>query len=293
MLYWVCELKITSRTGFYAIIGNPIKHSLSPVIQNEAFKSTGIDAVYLAFQVESSVLSEAIDGFRAFNIFGFNVTIPHKVAVMKYLDELDESSTTIGATNTVVNREGRLIGYNTDGTGALAALQEAGVDPQGKRILLIGAGGAARALAFSFAGIADRLTILNRTVSKAEDLAKEVRRVTGMPVFCGELDSSTLNEEMAYVDLLVNATSVGMNPQPNETLVDASLLRRDMTVFDIVYSPLQTRLLREAKEAGAKIVDGLAMLVHQGAQAFELWTGKKAPVLAMTKALKMALGVES
>jgi len=288
----VSKLKITSRTRLYGIIGNPIGHSLSPVMQNAAFEAVGLDAVYLALRVESSLLRQAIEGFRAINLLGFSVTIPHKVAVMKYLDELDGSAATIGAVNTVINREGKLIGYNTDGTGALAALREAGVDLQGRRILLLGAGGAARALAFSLAETAERITILNRTVSKAEGLAEDVRKVTEAIVVHGRLDPSTLSVESSSADLLVNATSVGMNPKPEETPIDAKLLRSDMVVFDIVYSPLETRLLREARDVGAKGIGGLMMLVHQGAQAFELWTGKKAPIPMMTKALRVVLGVD-
>lgn len=287
------ELKVTSKTSLYAIIGDPIEHSLSPVMQNAAFETMGLNAVYLALRVEQSRLREAIDGFRAINLSGFNVTIPHKVAVMKYLDELDSSAATIGAANTVVNRDEKLIGYNTDGLGALAALGEAGVYPKGRRILLLGAGGAARALAFSLAEASERMVILNRTASKAEDLAEDVRRMTGASVVHGRLDPSTLGKEVASANLLVNTTSVGMNPRPEETLVDGRLLRPDMVVFDIVYSPLETRLLREARAAGAKAVGGLMMLVHQGARAFELWTGRKAPVSTMTDALKMALGVVS
>ena len=286
------ELKITSRTSLYAIIGNPIEHSLSPVMQNAAFEAVGLDAVYLALRVEPAGLHRAIEGFRAINLSGFNVTIPHKVAIMKYLDELDSSAATIGATNTVVNRNGKLTGYNTDGTGALAALREAGVNLQGRRILLLGAGGAARALAFSFAKTAERITILNRTSSKAESLAEDLRQATGATVVHGKLDPSTLDEEVASTDLLVNATSVGMHPRSEETPVDVRFLRPDMVVFDIVYSPLETRLLREAREVGAKGVDGLAMLVHQGVQAFELWTGKRAPTSTMTKALRAVLGVD-
>ena len=286
------ELNITSKTSLYAIIGNPIDHSLSPVMQNAAFEAVGLDAVYLALRVESSMLRQAIDGFRAINLSGFNITIPHKVTVMKYLDELDSSAATIGATNTVVNREGKLIGYNTDGTGALEALREAGVDPQGRRVLLLGAGGAARALAFSLAKTAERITILNRTASKAESLAEDVRHTTGATVIHGKLDSSTLGKETASINLLVNTTSVGMNPRSEETPMEARFLRPDMVVFDIVYSPLETRLLREARAVGAKHVGGLMMLVHQGAQAFELWTGKKAPIPTMTEALRSVLGVD-
>lgn len=286
------KLKITSKTKLYVLIGDPIEHSLSPVMQNAAFETMGVDAVYLALCVQRSTLFQVIDCLRALNILGFNVTIPHKVSIIKYLDDMDEKVSTIGAANTVVNRGGKLIGYNTDGTGALAALRDAGVDPSGKRVLLLGAGGAARALAFSFAEVAEKVTVLNRTALKAESLAKDVRRVTGAEILYGELNSSTLEKEVPDSDLLVNATSVGMNPIQDKTPVDAKLLGPNLVVFDIVYSPHETRLLKDARAAGAKRVNGLGMLAHQGAQAFEIWTGIEAPVTTMTGALKKALGVD-
>lgn len=279
-------LKITRKTNLYAVIGDPIVHSISPVIQNAAFGILGINSVYFALRVESSMLSHTIDVFKEVNILGFNVTIPHKVAIMKYLDELDCTASTIGAVNTVVNHDGKLIGYNTDGSGALLALRKAGFNPSGKRLLLLGAGGAARAIAFSLSETAEKITILNRTVSKAKSLANDVRRATGASVTYGEFIPSTLIEEVPYADLLVNATSIGMNPKLDETPVDAKLLRPNMVVFDIVYNPPETRFLKEAKEVGAKSINGLMMLVYQGAQAFQIWTGMRAPILVMTKALK-------
>lgn len=251
----------------------------------------GVDAVYLAMRVDSKMLEHAVRGLKAVNILGFNVTVPHKIEIMRYLDSLDRTATTIGAVNTVVNRDGKLVGYNTDGAGALEALRESGVDPKGKRIILVGAGGAARAIAFTLAGIAQRMVIVNRTVSKARMLAREVQKTTQSPVIYGSLNSSTLKNELLSSDLLVNATSVGMNPRDSETPIDTSLLRTDLDVFDIVYNPVETTLLKGARKVGAKSVSGLTMLVGQGAQAFELWTGLEAPKPTMTAALNNALKV--
>ncbi|MCJ7631335.1 shikimate dehydrogenase [Candidatus Bathyarchaeota archaeon] len=287
------KLKITSKTKLYVLIGDPVEHSLSPVMQNAAFEIMGVDAVYLALRVQTSMLFRVIDCLRVLNISGFNVTIPHKVSIIKCLDEMNEKASAIGAANTVVNRDGKLIGYNTDGTGALAALRDAGVDPSGKRVLLLGAGGAARALAFSLVEVAERVIVLNRTALKAESLVKDVRRSTRREILYGELNSSTLEKEVPDSDLLENATSVGMDPIQDKTPVDAKLLGPNLVVFDIVYGPHETRLLKDAKAAGAKRVNGLGMLAHQGAQAFEIWTGMEAPVATMTGALKEALGVSS
>jgi len=262
-------------------------------MQNAAFREMGVNAVYLAMEVEPRMLAQAVRGFKALNILGFNVTIPHKIKIMKYLDSLDSTATTIGAVNTVVNRDGRLVGYNTDGTGALEALRKSGIDPKGRRIVLMGAGGAARAIAFTLAEIAQRMVIVNRTVSRAKMLAREVQKTTQSPVIYRSLNSPILKNELLTSDLLVNATSVGMNPRGSETPIDTSLLRTDLDVFDIVYSPVETTLLKEAMKVGAKSVSGLTMLVSQGAQSFELWTSLKAPTPIMTAALNNALRVSS
>jgi shikimate dehydrogenase len=263
-------------------------------MQNAALEATRLDAVYLAFRVASPSLLMALEGFKAIGLSGFNVTIPHKVAVMRHLDDLEEPAATIGAVNTVVNHNGRLVGHNTDGAGALAALRESGVEPSGKRVLLLGSGGAARALAFTMAETAENLTILNRTISKARTLAEDIRRITGTTsVTGGGANPSTLKNAAAQSNMVVNATSIGMNPNARETPIAKELLRPDMVVFDIVYSPLETRLLRDAGQVGAKCVNGLTMLVCQGAQAFKLWTRAEAPVSAMKEALTTVLKAKS
>lgn len=282
--------KITSTTKLYALLGNPVEHSLSPLIQNAAFQSLALNCVYLAFCVKSKELMSIIDVFRKLRIPGFNVTIPHKVSIMKYLDKVESRASSIGAVNTVVNIKDKLIGYNTDGAGALVALKESCIDPFEKKVVILGAGGAARALSFYIAPLVKSLVLLNRTGSSAETLATNLcERFNVDSIFGRKLTKGVLLEELRDVDILINATSVGMYPKIDETLVDKTLLRQEMTVFDIVYNPFETRLLKDAKAAGAKIINGMKMLVYQGALAFEIWTGKKPPIDVMIKALAEAL----
>ncbi|MEM3463884.1 MAG: shikimate dehydrogenase [Candidatus Bathyarchaeia archaeon] len=282
-------MRISGETKICALIGNPTKHSLSPYIHNAAFKHLKLDFIYLAFEVEGKNVKEALQGVRALGIKGLNVTMPLKVAVIPYLDELSLDAKKIGAVNTILNSNGTLIGYNTDGLGALKALQSKGQNPVGKNVLILGAGGAARALAFTFCEEAEAITILNRTPEKAKILAKELNKNFGKKVGHGQLSEETLKVKVKEADILVNATSVGMAPNENETPVAIKFLHPNLTVFDLVYNPPQTRLLKEAKAIGAKTVDGICMLVHQGALSFEIWTGKKAPVDVMMKACEKGL----
>ncbi len=280
-------MNVSSSTKLYAVIGYPIEHSLSPIMQNAAFQHLNLNSVYLAFRVRPQDLKAAVAGIRSLGILGFNVTIPHKVSVMKCLDEVDRQAAEIGAVNTVVNKGGALIGYNTDGAGALSALSKEGVELKGRKVVLLGAGGAARALAFAVAPLAGSLVILNRTEPKARDLAADLKKFSA--VRGDKLSEATLRSELADADILVNSTSVGMYPNVDATPVEKKFLRREMAVFDIVYNPLETRLLRDAGAVGARVVGGVKMLVHQGALAFELWTGEKPPVEEMCAAVENAL----
>ncbi len=279
-------MKISGRTKVCALIGDPVEHSLSPIIQNAAFRSLDLDYVYVVFNVKSGDLREAVYGVKALGICGLNVTMPHKTAIIPYLDELDETARKTGSVNTVLNNNGRLVGYTTDGVGALNALKHAGVDPSDKRIVILGAGGASRSISFTLAEHASELVILNRTFSKAKALKDAIRKALGdrAKVRALPLTDENLSVELADADILINATSVGMKPNENETPVKQIYLRGDLVVFDLIYEPLETRLLREAKSIGAKVVDGLSMLVHQGAASFEIWTGVKAPVDVMMEA---------
>jgi len=258
-------------------------------MHNSAFRELGLDYVYLAFHVPKKSLKSAMLGVAGLRIIGVNITIPHKVEVMNFLDHICETAALIGAVNTVVNRDGRLSGYNTDGAGALRALEENGVEVKGKRIALLGAGGASKAVAFKLSESIMSLTILNRTKSKAFSLASSLRKVRDIEVDARKLNERNLKSTLRDVDVLVNTTSIGMFPHINASPIDRDLLHRDLTVFDIVYNPVQTRLLREASERGCKIVNGVDMLVYQGAVSFELWTGVRPPIEVMRKAVLDAL----
>ncbi len=279
-------MKITSETKLYGLIGDPVRHSLSPAMQNAAFEAVGVNGVYLAFKVPPNSLQSALQGLKAAGVAGFNVTIPHKIPVIRYLDGLDLSAASLGAVNTVVNKANRLIGYNTDGAGAVEALRRAGVRIDGLCAVILGAGGAARAIAYSLAPKVERIVLLNRTGSRALSLARELEKALKVDVKGVRLTADSLIESISSADLLVNATSVGMYPKAGESLVDKNLLRSDMVVFDVVYNPVETKLIRDSRAVGAKTVDGLAMLLYQGALAFELWTKRKAPVEVMFKALQ-------
>jgi shikimate dehydrogenase len=277
---------ISGQTVICGIIGDPIGHTMSPAMHNAAFKSLGLNYVYVPFKVKSMELRKAIEGIRGLNLRGVNVTIPHKVAVIQLLDKLDPLAERIGAVNTIVNDEGILTGYNTDATGFLQTLRDLNVEPAEKKVLLLGAGGAARAIGHILTREKTRVTILNRKqeLSWAEDLAARLSRNYKTEVKALELTAENLKKAVNNAEILVNATSLGMSPEIDATPVPAELLRADLTVFDVVYNPLQTRLLREAKAAGAKTIDGLEMLVRQGAVSFEIWTAVKPPADVMREA---------
>jgi len=265
---------ISSKTRLYALIGNPVDHSLSPLMQNAAFQALGLRCIYLSFCVELKELFEAVNGIKSLGILGFNVTVPHKISILKYLDEVDSHAIDIGAVNTVINREGILVGYNTDGAAALEVLKEEVGNLEEKKIVLLGAGGAARAISFYLAPRVKNLVILNRTESKAFDLARALCQRFKTPTIKGEkLTKKTIVNELDDVDILLNTTSVGMYPYVDETLVEKSMIHSEMIVMDIVYNPLKTRLLKEAVDAEATIINGLKMLVYQGALSFEIWRG--------------------
>ena len=279
-------MKVSGRTKVCAVIGDPVEHSLSPCFQNAAFQHLKLDFIYVAFTVKAENLGDAISGVRSLGIYGLNVTMPHKISVIKYLDELDERADRIKSVNTILNRNGKLIGYTTDGIGVLNALKYNGVDPKGKKVVILGAGGAARSASYALSEVAGELVILNRTIERARNLASKVRKLIGshVNVKWDGLTEESLRREVREADILINATPVGMSPNVNGTLVEKRLLHPDMVVFDMIYHPLKTRLLREAEEVGAKTINGLSMLIHQGAASFKIWTGVEAPVDVMMKA---------
>jgi shikimate dehydrogenase len=270
------HLSIDGHTQVFGILGRPVAHSLSPAMHNAAFRELGINAVYVAFPVTD--LPGAVSGLRGLGIKGVSVTIPFKEEIMPLLDALDPWAAEIGAVNTVVNREGRLTGYNTDWLGALAALTEkTGI--KGTHFLILGAGGAARAIAFGIVHQGGKVTLTDLDADRAEALAREL----GADV----LPLDALDRCPATV--LINATPVGMAPKSDDMPVDPALLDHFTLVMDIVYRPLNTLLLREAQCRGLATIDGLQMLIHQGAAQFELFTGQAAPLMTMSRAAYAAL----
>jgi len=258
-------------------------------LHNAAFKALKIDYVFLAFRVKTAEVGNAISGMRALNIRGLNVTMPHKNAVIKYLDNVDQTAKSIGSVNTIHNRDGTLFGFNTDGVGALNALKENGTDPKGKTVLLLGAGGAAKAIAYTLTQEVDKLVILNRTAKQATDLANLLSQKFNKKIIGDALSPSTVKDNLNYSNILINATSVGMKPNDNQTSIEPEWLKPNLAVMDIVYSPVETKLAKDAKASGAKVVSGVEMLVFQGAASFEFWTGCKAPIEVMRKAALLNL----
>jgi shikimate dehydrogenase len=280
-------MKISGNTRICAIIGNPVRHSLSPFIHNAAFQHFGLDYVFLALTVRSENLEEAILGIRSLGFCGVTVTMPHKTDVIKYLDGLDETGKNAGSVNTILNKDGKLIGYTTDGLGTLNALRYNGVNPFGKKIVILGAGGASRSISFIIAKEVRELVIMNRTLKKAEKLVNDIACFlgNGLKISAKRLDHINTKQELREADILINATSLGMRPQETLTPVKANYLHSNLVVLDIVYEPIETRLLKEAKKMGAKTINGLATLVHQGAISFKIWTGASVPVEIMMEAV--------
>jgi shikimate dehydrogenase len=273
-------MDVTAQTRLAGVIGHPVRHSLSPVIHNAAYAATGLDWVYVAFDVAPGCAAEALEGMRALGIAGLSVTTPHKDAVYAALRELSTSAAKMRAVNTVELREdGVLVGHNTDGDGFVDSLRaETGIDPAGLRVAVLGAGGAARSVveALGRAGACD-VAVLNRTSTRALDAAH----------LAGPVGRVGRNTDLHDADIIVNATSIGMGG--DEIPLDPVLLRRGQIVADLVYHPIDTALLRAAAAAGARPVDGLGMLVHQAARQFRIWTGKSAPLPVMRAAAQSEL----
>ncbi|WP_315524735.1 shikimate dehydrogenase [Pseudoramibacter alactolyticus] len=275
---------IDGATRLIGLLGSPVAHSKSPAIHNAAFAATGVNAAYFAFEVAPEKLEAAAAGLVALGAAGWNVTMPHKTAMAALCDELSPAARIVGAVNTVVVRDGRLTGHITDGSGFTAALTDRGFNPAGKQVALFGAGGAARAAAVQLAlDGAAQLAIFNRTAAKARILAETIAAETGCAARAYALDDvEAIRAAVTEANLVINGTKLGMAPHPETcVLPDARWLARRPVVADFVYNPLQTRLLAMAAKAGCPTLDGLAMLLWQGAQAFALWTGRPMPVAAV------------
>jgi shikimate dehydrogenase len=261
----------------YAVLGNPISHSLSPIMHNAAFAAAGYHGVYIALKTEN--IGEAIAALKAMNFKGASITIPHKGDVMPYLDDLDDMAGKIKAVNTVINKNGRFFGCNTDYLGSVRALSERATI-RGRQVVIVGAGGAARAIGFGVVAEGGQVTIVNRSKEAGERLAEDLK-VEFVPL-------AEIKKLKSHI--LINTTSVGMTPDVDSMPVPEDVLNKNMVVMDIVYNPLKTRLLRKANEIGCVVIDGVSMLVYQGAAQFELWTGLKAPVERMRMAVLATLG---
>ena len=275
---------ISGRTGVLGVIGHPVSHSGSPAMHNAALAVAGLDYVYVAFPVPPEGAAHVGRAMRHLGIRGLNVTVPHKQAVLPGLDEVAPEARAIGAVNTIDHRDGRLVGHNTDAYGVLASLREGGLERLPPKVALLGAGGAAQAVLYALLSRpeVEEVLLLNRTVSRAEALAASLDgggRVRAAPL------AETARAREA--GLVINATSIGMEPEAGVSpLGGGSVLHDGMVVLDIVYKPLRTLLLRQAAAAGARALDGLGMLVHQGARAFEIWTGARPPVDVMRRAIE-------
>ena len=283
-------MKIKGSTNIVGLIGHPVEHSFSPPMHNAAFEKLGMDYAYIAFDVDPNNLGSAIEGAKSLNIKGFNVTIPHKIEVMQFLDEIDEVAGLIGAVNTIDFKN--MKGYNTDGIGAVRAIEEV-ISIKDKNVVIAGAGGASRAISFYLAKYgADSITILNRNVDRAISLAGDVLD-SGLIADVQADSISEINNYLSDADILVDTTPMGMHPHvDDEPIARAEDMHEDLVVFDAVYNPNETVLIKEAIKAGAKPVYGIKMLLYQGAESFKIWTGVDAPVDEMEKALRQTLNLE-
>ena len=280
---------IKGSTKVVGLIGEPVEHSFSPPMHNEAFKTLGLDYVYVPFNVSPDNLKSAIEGANSLNIQGLNVTIPHKINVIKYLKELDPIAELIGAVNTIDFKN--LKGYNTDGIGCIRAIEEV-TKIKDKNIVVAGAGGAARAIVFYLAKYgAEEVNILNRNLKKAENLASDLL-ASNLISNVNSSDISEISKFISDADILIDTTPIGMHPNvSDEPIVKAADIHEELVVNDIVYNPNETVLLKEAMKANAKVVYGIKMLLYQGAESFKIWTGREAPIDVMEAKLKETLNV--
>ena len=280
-------MKIDGYTRLVAVVANPIKHSISPFIHNSAFEATNTNGVYLAWEVDATELAETVANIRRYQMYGINLSMPYKEQVIPYLDQLSEEACLIGAVNTVVNREGTLIGYNTDGKGFFKSLPSFKISK--KRLVLLGAGGAAKAiLAQAILDGVSQISVFVRSSSmeKTRPYLEKIQNATGFRVDLFALeDVQDLQDSITQADLLVNATSVGMDgsSQPIPTSI---VLPEKLMVADVIYQPFETPFLKWAKEQGNQSINGLGMLLYQAAEAFELWTGKEMPTDQIWELLK-------
>lgn len=276
---------ITGKTNVVGIIGNPIEHSMSPLMHNAAFKYLNMDYVYIPFLVDKNELGNAITGAKSLNIKGLNITIPYKTDVMKHLGSVDTTAELIGAVNTIKFDENHVKGYNTDGIGAVNAIEEIS-SVKNKKIIVLGAGGAARAVSFQILlNGADKLVIANRTPENALDLQKNITEKLDADIECISLGKE-IGNHLLDADILINTTPIGMYPNiDQEPLITSNMMHENLIVNDLVYNPLKTKLLSEAQKAGAIPLSGIKMLIYQGMESFRIWTGVNPPFDVFKNAL--------
>ncbi len=284
---------LNAETELYCLIGKPVSHSLSPLMHNYAFRKLGLNAVYLAFKVNEEKLQEAVDGLKALNIKGANVTIPYKTSVIKYLDSVEETARRIGAVNTIKNSDGVLSGYNTDWSAAVELLKEKLNTFRGVNALIIGAGGVARAILYGLIENGVNVTVTNRNLDKAEAMVNEFKTIFKNKTECNTIPLTDIKKEISRFNIIINATPVGMTPNINETPVNPDYLTSKMIVFDTVYNPLETLLIKKAKRIGCPVIEGYRMLVKQGVLAFKIWTGIQPPAKDMERIVYLKLKAEA
>ncbi|MGV3723994.1 MAG: shikimate dehydrogenase [Actinomycetota bacterium] len=278
---------VGGKTRVFCVLGHPVGHSMSPAMHNAALAEMGVDGVYVAFDVHPDGLADAVRGLQALGVAGVNCTIPHKQALLPLMDEVSEDAALIGAINTIRFQDGKRIGENTDAPGFLADLRAAGAEPAGKQVLVLGAGGSARAVVAALVRAGARVTVANRTAARAEELALELNEKLQVDaVQATELRAELLTEVTASSEIIVNTTSLGMSPNL-EAMPDLPVqaLRTNAFVYDLIYNPVETRLLREARRQGARGTHGAGMLARQGALALEMWTGRPAPAELMEQVI--------
>lgn len=280
--------RIYGTTKLTGLLGNPVKHSISPNMHNSAFRKLALDYAYLAFEIEDGFLEDAINAMKIFKAKGFNITMPYKEKVIDFLDAVSEDAQIIGSVNTVLNDNGKLVGYNTDGRGFIKALEESKMEYKGKKIVIAGAGGAAKAIAvqLAFEG-AKEVVVLNRTLSNADEIANNINEnIHTCNARALEFHESSLKEELQNANIFVNCTPIGMKSNVDESIIsDISTLHKDLFVADIIYDPLKTKLLSMAEKAGCRTMNGIGMIIYQGALAFKIWTGEDMPIELVKKVL--------
>lgn len=272
--------RIKGSTRLISIIGNPVKHSKSPYMHNKSFEKLKLDFAYMAFEIEEEKVAKSVEAMKTLDARGFNITMPYKEEVMKFLDVIDKEAEIIGSVNTVLNDNGKLIGYNTDGKGFVKSLEEKGIKFKDEKIVIIGSGGAARAIAIQLAfDSAREIVIANRTIENAQTISniinENIPKTNARSIV---LDGKLLKEELRDAKILINTTSIGMKKTQDKSIIeDIDTLHKDLFVADIIYDPPKTKLLSQAEKIGCKTMNGLGMLVYQGAIAFKLWTGEDMP----------------